>query len=206
MATPYPSLTACHCCGLIQRRPPLAAVGTRARVVCRHCGTPLRHCAGVGNQPAAALAAAALILYPPAILLPMLEIERLGYQQVSNLLQGIGSMFAAGQWLIGGLVLGFSLVLPFAKLLALLVLSLQRGYGSTPLKVWIFRGVESVGRWGMLDVLLVAVLIAFVKLGDLLVIQPRPGVFAFALMVLLSLAAALLFNPHCLWQETASEP
>ena len=59
--------------------------------------------------------------------------------------------------------------------------------------------VELLGRWGMLDVLLVAVMIAYVKLGDLITIQPGPGLQAFIIMVLLSLLASLCFNPRLMW-------
>jgi paraquat-inducible protein A len=66
----------------------------------------------------------------------------------------------------------------------------------------LYRLVERLGRWGMLDVLLVAVLIAFVKLGDLVSIQAGRGLSAFTVLVLLSLLASLAFNPAMLWENT----
>ncbi len=193
-----PRLAACHCCGLIQWRPNLSRC---YRAYCCHCHAPLRHCATLGNQPAAACAVAALLLYPPAVLLPMVEIERLGHHDINNLLEGIATLFAQGDWLIAGLVGLFSLALPLLKLVLLFGLSVLQTNRPSPWRVWAFRGVDSFGRWGMLDVLLVAVLIAFVKLGDLLTVRPGPAVLAFSAMVCLSLVAALLFNPHCMWAE-----
>lgn len=192
------TLAACHCCGLIQRRP---ALKRGQRALCWRCATPLSHCPGHGNQAASALAAASLCLYWPAILLPLVEVERLGHQQTASLVQGISSLFAEGQWLIAAVVLVFSLVLPPVKLAALLLLGLRTQTGSARFKAWVYRAVDNIGRWGMLDVLLLAVLVAYVKVGDLLSIRPGSGAAAFVLMVLLSLAAGLVFNPHCLWQE-----
>jgi paraquat-inducible protein A len=64
----------------------------------------------------------------------------------------------------------------------------------------VYRAIEAAGRWGMIDVLLVAVTIAAVKLGDLVVVTPGPGVVAFGACVVLSLAASAVFNPHAIWE------
>jgi paraquat-inducible protein A len=67
----------------------------------------------------------------------------------------------------------------------------------------VYRAVDAVGRWGMLDVMLVAVLLAYVKLGDMLAISPGPGVAAFCAMVVLSLMAGMAFQPHVLWDDVS---
>jgi paraquat-inducible protein A len=189
---------ACHCCGLVQRLPPKTA---GLRPVCARCATPLRHPGTGRNRWAAALAVAALAFYPPAMLLPLLRIERLGHLQEDSLLSGLLTLFAQGHLLVGTVVLLFSVLLPPLKLAALLALTRPALLRTPARRALIYRGVESFGRWGMLDVMLVAILVAFVKLGGLVQIGAGPGLTAFTLLVLLSLLAGLLFDPHALWDE-----
>lgn len=191
-------LSSCHCCGLAQRLPP---VPSGWRPVCGRCGATLRHVSRRRNDWTQALALAALCLYPPALLLPMLHLERLGHSQDSSLLAGVVTLWSDGHWLLGTVIFLFSVLLPLAKLVALWQLAgpalrARRRAG------W-YHLVEFVGRWGMLDVLLVAVLVAFVKLGDLVIIAPGPGLLAFMAMVLLSLLAGLVFNPLLMWEDPA---
>jgi paraquat-inducible protein A len=151
-----------------------------------------------------AAALAALILYLPAVTWPMLRLERLGQVREDNLLGGIMSLMSTGHWFVGGVVLVFSVIVPPVKLLTLLTLGLGGAGFAQRHQAAAYRLVEVVGRWGMLDVMLVAVLVAFVKLGGLAQIQAGPGLTAFALCVLASLIASLCFDPHCLWRETGS--
>lgn len=158
-------------------------------------------CHASGNQLSAALAAAALVLYLPALWLPFLRIERLGLARDSSLLGGVETLLAEGHWFVGGVVVLCSVVLPVLKLTALLVLSLQHARLSHASRAAVYRLVEHLGRWGMLDVLLVAVMIAFVKLGGLVQFSAGPGLVVFAAFVLLSLAASAAFDPYALWDE-----
>ena len=202
-------LASCHCCGLIQRQP---AEQQHQRTVCVRCHTPLHHTYDDGgrNRMTTALTLAALAFYPPAVLLPMLYIERLGHSNAASLLEGVSALWSRGHWLIGAIVLLFSLILPPLKLFALWLLSTQALITRHQHKAVVYRLVEFLGRWSMLDVMLVALLVAFVKLGDLVAIEPGKGALAFAAMVLLSLLASLAFNPHLMWRDgvavSASEP
>jgi len=198
---PAERLCSCHCCGLVQTLPP-ARRGHRA--VCRRCRTPLKHADPRRNDWTVALAAAALIFYPPAMLLPMLRLEQLGHVQEDSLLSGVAALWAQGYWWIGSVIFAFSVLLPPLKLIALWLLASRLGLKREHHRALIYRAVEWLGRWGMLDVMLVAVLIAFVKLGDIINIYPGPGLVAFLLLVLLSLLASVVFNPALLWQETES--
>ena len=143
----------------------------------------------------------ALILYVPAVFLPMLKLEQLGHVREDSLLTGVVTMFTEGYWFVGTVVLLFSIVLPPVKLLALSVLSVQSGQTARPHHAMVYRAVEALGRWSMLDVMLVALMVAFVKLGDLISISPGNGVIAFGVMVFLSLLAGLAFNPHQMWDD-----
>lgn len=197
VATTTPSgIASCHCCGLVQRLP--ASVVER-RLVCARCRTPLVPPHRSRNGLSAALASAALILYLPATTLPMVRIEQLGHRHEDSLLSAVIALFAQGDWLIGAVVLLFSIVLPPLKLFALLLLAAPGLIPKAPLRAVIYRGVEALGRWGMLDVMLVAILVAVVKLGDLLFIEGGPGLIAYTVLVLLSLLASMSFNPHAMW-------
>jgi paraquat-inducible protein A len=151
----------------------------------------------------AALALGALFLYVPALVLPMLRIEELGHVAENSLLSGVVAMLGEGHLLVGVVVLMFSIVFPFVKLLCLLVLGSRRVVNRSEHRAVVYRAVDAVGRWGMLDVMLVAVLLAYVKLGDMLAISPGPGVAAFCAMVVLSLMAGMAFQPHVLWDDAS---
>jgi paraquat-inducible protein A len=148
----------------------------------------------------AAIALAALVLYPVAVTLPILRIEKLGHIQESSILEGISTLFARGHLLVGVIVLLCSVVFPVAKLAALLALS-AGGLGLAQRhRALTYRLIDWTGRWGMLDVLLVAVLVAVLKLGDWVDVDAGPAALAFALCVVLSLLAAASFDPRSLWE------
>ncbi|MFM9964098.1 MAG: paraquat-inducible protein A [Planctomycetaceae bacterium] len=192
-------LQACHCCGLIHELPELAA---EQSAVCTRCQSVF----GDGRQGqraaarTAALAVAAFVLYWPAVLLPIVEIERLGHRHASSLLIGTLDLFRHGSWFVGVVVLVFSIVFPVTKLVLLLELSLlkllhRRHKAST------YRLMEHVGRWSMMDVLLLAFFVMLVKLGSLVEFHLGPAVVAFVACVVLSMSASLCFNPHAIWEE-----
>ncbi|MBT7444038.1 MAG: paraquat-inducible protein A [Methylococcales bacterium] len=190
-------LTSCHCCGKVQQLP---AIPKGLKPVCCRCGTHLSYCHKNHNHVSGLLALSALILYIPAISIPLIHIEKLGYMKEDSLLTSVFSLLSEGYWLLGGVVLLFSIILPFIKLLSLVALSYYCGWKHYA-KAFAYRWVEWVGRWGMLDILLMALLVAYIKLGDLVRIDAGLGLTAFTLMVLLSLLASALFNPQCLWEQ-----
>ncbi|MCZ6837469.1 MAG: paraquat-inducible protein A [Planctomycetota bacterium] len=154
------------------------------------------------NSRTAAVALAALILYPLAVTLPMLEIEQFGHYRTASIVQGVIELLSRGQLIVGLVVLLCSIVLPLGKLAALLTLSLG-GFGlGHRHQAMTFRIVEFTGRWGMLDVLLVAILVAILKLGDMVDVQAGPAALAFTMCVVLSLCATALFDPHGLWPSS----
>jgi paraquat-inducible protein A len=188
----------CGCCGRAHGVP---AIPTGMRACCTRCGTGLVRRARLArsNSRTAAIATTALILYPFGVSLPMIGIERFGHHSEASILEGITTLFAGGHVWIGLVVLLCSIMLPLGKLAALLVLSgggLRLGRRH---RVMTYRLVEWTGRWGMLDVLLVAVLVAAVKLGDMVEVTAGPAALIFAACVMLSLIASACFDPHSLW-------
>lgn len=194
-----PRLAACPCCGLVHELEPVAA---RRALACVRCGTtlwnPERRARSRSRVSAAALAG--LVFYPLAISLPVLSFERFGHRSEASVWGGSLGLLREGELLVGLVVFLCSVVLPLGKLLGLLALSsglLLRGARN---RAATYRWVEWTGRWGMLDVLLIAVTVAWVKLGDLVEVQAGPGALLFLGCVAMSLLAAAWFDPHALWE------
>lgn len=194
-----PRLQTCPCCGLAQR---VAEPAAAERACCGRCDTTLRSHGGRqrSNSRAAAVAIAALILYPLAVSLPILKVEKLGLRHESSILEGIGQLLTDGHLGVGLVVLACSVILPMFKLLALVVLSLGAPWLRSRHRALTYHVIEWTGRYGMLDVLLVAILVAVLKLGDLVTVSAGPGAMAFTGLVVLSLIAAAVFDPHALWE------
>src|SRR5438552_6261785 len=116
------TIKTCPCCGLAQTLPP---VPPRMRAVCARCGCALhkRSHALRSNSRTAAVALAALILYPLGVTLPMLRVQSLGHHTESSILNGIATLLAHGQLLVGAIILLCSIIIPLTKLIGLLILS-----------------------------------------------------------------------------------
>ncbi len=180
----------------------LPAVTAGMQPVCTRCGS--RFVTHASRQKSAsrtaAAALAAFILFWPAVLLPVLEIEQLGHTHQSSILGGIFDLLAHGSWFVGIIVLVFSIVFPLAKIILLLELSLLELLGREQ-KAWTLRMMEHLGKWSMMDVLLLAFLVMMVKLGDMVEFHLGPAVLAFVLCVAMSMVASLSFDPHAIWEE-----
>jgi paraquat-inducible protein A len=197
-------LTACPCCGLIQQVPARAGGLGASTLRCHRCNSALhRSHSNRSASRTAAIALAALLLYPLAVGLPMVQLERFGHVHQSSVWSGSLTMLAKGEWFVGSVVFFCSIVLPLVKLLALLGISVGvlRRRISQHHRAWVYRLIEITGRWGMVDVLLVAILVAAVKLGSLVQVHAGPGAVAFTACVLLSLVASAVFNPRAIWED-----
>ncbi len=196
------TLKACHCCGLIHELPEIepgqAAVCTRCRSVLHQGFTGPR-----ATARTAALTVAAFVLFWPAVLLPIIEIERMGHRQASSLLVGTLDLLRHGSWFVGSVVLMFSFIFPLTKLVLLLELTLL-GVLHRRHKAMTYRLVEQVGRWSMMDVLLLAFFVMLVKVGSLVEFHFGPAVVAFVVCVVLSMLASLSFDPHAIWEDEVS--
>ena len=197
------ALKACHCCGLVQQLPPLAP---RERALCRRCGTLVwDHGRGAARNPMVLGAAlAALILYPLAIGLPIMSLEKFGHHTDASIWSGSVGLLREGEYLVGGVVLLCSVVLPLAKLLGLILIVCGTGLRERH-RALTYHWVEMAGRWGMLDVLLIAVVVAWLKVGDLVEVHASEGALIFTTCVSLSLLASAWFDPHALWESEAPQ-
>lgn len=196
-----PVLCGCLRCGQVSG----IRGGPQPNVVhrCPACHARLKVADHDGNelvrQRTAALALAALVLYPAAVTLPVLSIRQLGHAHETGVLGGIADLLSDGSLLLGLLVLLCSVLVPLVKLLGLLLLCTRRIEVSARHRGRLWSVIEWTGRWGMLDVLLVAAVVAMVKVGEVVDIQPGPGVALFTAVVMLSLASAMAFDPRAMW-------
>lgn len=198
--TMQPTLRGCHACALVQTIPPLL----REQVArCARCGVRLADAwpTGVRNTRAWHAACAALLLYPLAVSLPILRFERLGRVSQNSVWSGSLGLIEEGQAALGLVVFLCSIVIPLAKLLTLVVLVRRPRAWSPPRRALAWRALELCGRFGMLDVLLVSILVAWLELGSWVEVTPGPAAVAFGACVLCSLLASAWFDPHTLWQQ-----
>lgn len=197
-ARPGRHLLGCDSCGLV----------SRATVQCPRCGAAARRRKTDSIARTWALLAAAAILYVPANTLPVLTVIRLGQGQPSTILGGVDELFAAGMWPLALLVFFASVLVPIVKLavLALLLVSTRRRarWGLRE-RTLLYRVVESVGRWSMIDVFMISILTAMVRMGKLASVYPGPGAVAFCAVVVLTMFAALCFDPRLMW-DAAERP
>ncbi|HEX7053140.1 MAG TPA: paraquat-inducible protein A [Burkholderiales bacterium] len=190
----------CETCGLPQRVEPLPP-GTVAE--CARCGYPVTS-HGAGLDVAAALALAALVLYVPANLYPILRMEIYGAYSESTVWDGVVSLWQYGEYFVAIVVFLASIVVPLLKLLGLffLVASVKWGRGRRLRgRTRIYKFIDAIGPWAMLDVFLLAVLVALVKLGSLGQVVPGPGLLAFCLVVVLTLLASQAFDTKLIWES-----
>jgi paraquat-inducible protein A len=196
-------LLACTHCGLIQKLPQKKSGNKSQQICCYRCSSPFELTPGLWRQlsTSKALALSALMIYPFGILLPIMEIERFGHIHKASVWDGTISLITHGQIFIGIVVFICSVVFPLLKLGGIFTLCLELKQLNQLQKSKIFNFVENVGKWGMIDVLLVAILVATVKLGDMVNVSPGIGSTAFGLCVVLSILASLSFNPANIWKE-----
>jgi len=192
---------ACERCGLVQRLP---ALPRGASAECARCSTRLARGDPDSLTRTAALSLAALMFYPPANLYPILRLEWYGTHSENTAWDGAITLFRQGQPVIGAIVFLASIAVPFVKLLALfyLVATVKlRSAAWRRQRTWIFRTLEVIGPWAMLDVFVMSVLVALVKLGELATVVPGRGLFSFAAVAVLTILASWSFDPRLIWQD-----
>ncbi|HTI71032.1 MAG TPA: paraquat-inducible protein A [Candidatus Limnocylindria bacterium] len=182
------------------QRPPALREGESS--CCGRCGSRLHTAKKTGRAHTAAFALAALIFLIPANLCPILQMKYLGRFSESTVWDGVTTFYRSGMWFLAAIVFCASIVVPVLKLIGLFVLVVDRSTARRTLRTRIYKVISVIGPWAMLDVFLLSVLIAIVKLGELSTITPGPGIFAFALAVLLTILASSSFDPHLIWEDS----
>ncbi len=174
---------------------------------CPRCAARLVHRKSASLSRTWALLSAAALLYIPANFLPVTTFIQLGKGSPDTILSGVRELAAGGQWPLAALVFIASITVPMLKLLGLSVLLIStqlRARGRLVERTRLYRIVEAVGRWSMIDVFVISLLAALVRLGQLATIVPGPGVICFCAVVILTMLAAESFDPRLMWDAAAS--
>jgi paraquat-inducible protein A len=190
-------LVSCTTCHLLVRPAGVADPG-----YCPRCGAALAWRRRHSIQHTWALVIAAAICYIPANALPVLTTTTLGSTESDTIMGGVIFLYTSGSWPLALIVLVASVMIPLGKLgaLAYLLMQVQRGvvrnrHDSTRM----YRTVEFIGRWSMLDVFVDSFVVALVQLQPLMSVEPGPGVIFFMAVVVLTMLAAQTFDPRLLW-------
>jgi paraquat-inducible protein A len=186
----------CDTCGLVSRSAP----GMR----CSRCGFRL-HVRKPGSiERTWAFAIAAAVLYIPANIYPVLTVVRLGAGQPSTILGGVRELLELGMWPLAALVFFASVAVPVLKLIGLSVLLISTHCGTSWAlhdRTVLYRIVDAIGRWSMIDIFMESILVALVQFGQLASVYPGPGAIAFAAVVILTMLAARSFDPRLMWDS-----
>lgn len=196
----------CKICGQLHDFQPLAP-GTVAE--CVRCGSRLAKSTKAGLGLTAAFSLAALILYVPANTFPIMRYEAFNAVSENTVWQGVVRLYDSGDQIVAIVVFLASIVIPALKLLGLFFLAASVKLRWSRWKVqraWLYRIIDAVGRWAMLDVFVLAVLVSLVKLRGLSTVLPGTGLLAFTAVVVLTLFASSSFDPQLIWSETKAEP
>ena len=190
-------LLSCHVCGQLSRmRPGLH------EACCPRCAAPLHRRKPDSIARTWALLIAAMILYVPANVLPMMKTSSLFGSQSDTIMSGVVFLYTSGSWPLALVVLIASVMIPLGKLIALayLLITVQRGsVKSNRDRIRLYRMVEIIGRWSMLDVFVDTFTVALVQLQPLMSVEPGPGVVFFMAVVILTVIAVQCFDPRLIW-------
>ena len=186
-------LASCHICG---------ALVDHDRETCPRCEGTVHLRKPASLQKTWALLIAAAILYIPANIYPIMQVQSLGKSSPSTIMSGVLTLWHHGSYPIAAVIFIASVLVPLGKLFSLsyLALSVQlRKRENLARRTKLYRITELIGRWSMIDVFVVAVLAALVQAGTLMSIEPGGAAIAFAGVVILTIVAAETFDPRLMW-------
>ncbi len=191
-------LVACHICGLVVK------FIQEENLCCPRCGCKLQLRKRNSIQRTWALLISAIIMYVPANLEPVMYTINFGEKDSDTIMSGIIFFFKNGEWPLAVIIFVASVLLPLLKIILMIYLlytvrtaKVGREIENTRL----YRIAELVGRWSMLDIFVIAILVALVQLGALTTVIPGIGATAFAAVVILTMLAVRSFDPRLLWDK-----
>ncbi|WP_426201125.1 paraquat-inducible protein A [Pseudomonas sp. TWP3-1] len=198
---PELNLCLCHSCGL-------ACDMTGEPQQCPRCDADLHRYKTNSLARTWAYMFTALAFYVPANLLPVMNTVMLGNGADSTIMSGVIEFWQHGAWDIALIIFIASIAVPGIKFVALtlLLITVQRNSNwARRERSKMFRFVELIGYWSMLDVIVVALVAALVKFQALGDIEPRVGILFFGLVVVFTMLAAMSFDPRLIWQDAPDE-
>lgn len=201
------NLMICPCCGHLNHH--IAHIDADVAVLkCERCKIKLHHRKPNSLSKTFALTIAASILYIPANVLPMTITDSLFGSQQDTIFTGVVYFWQSGDYLVATVIFCASIFIPLLKLMilffliAVTFLQSKRAVEFSPTTcAKLYRIVELVGRWSMIDVFVVSLLTALIQIQSLATIFAGPGAVAFAAVVVLTLFASLSFDPRIIWDN-----
>jgi len=195
-------LIGCHICGLV------CCDTDVHNAACPRCHTALHRRAPGAYTRTWALLIAAFLLYIPANLLPIMRTVSVGDVDDNTILTGVMELWVKGSPDLAVIVFTASIVVPMMKFLVMGLLLITARSGSSWARLQrakLYRLVEFVGYWSMLDVFVVSLLTALVRFDILSRVEPLPGVIFFGLTVVLTMLASMSFDPRLIWDGRADD-
>jgi paraquat-inducible protein A len=193
------SLVACHECDLLQHIPRQRQGG---KAYCRRCNAVLHRSVRDSLNRTLALTFAGLVLFIVANSYPFLSFKMQGQVTQTTLATGVIDLYRQGMWEISLLVLLTSMLVPLLQLLLLIYVLLPLKFNRTPWKLpAVFRVLQSLGPWGMMEVFMLGILVAVVKLVDMAQIIPGLALWSFALLIFMLAGAAAALDPEIVWER-----
>jgi paraquat-inducible protein A len=189
----------CHDCGKVVRQ---VAVGTGKVARCPRCRAELHSRKNRNVSATWALVICAIVLFLPANILPIMSVDFLGSTENSTIMDGIIYFFTEGEYLIGAVILIASVLVPLFKIVGILIILLSihfHWHGWLKHKAKMFRFVEFIGRWSFLDIFVIAFMASMVQFGFLSTIGANPAARYFTAVVIVTMFAAITFDPRILW-------
>ncbi len=190
-------LTACPECDLLLKD---IGVGVGFKSRCPRCGSVLFMPKKNPVERTLALSLTGLILFFPAMLLPIMTLNAMGLEQATNLVHGISVLFQSGFHMVSILVLVTGVAVPFIKLLVLFTVSLAISLKSSRrLPILVFRAYHFLDEWGMLEIYMLGILVSIIKLKDLAQLSFDLGLFCFVALLMITICAAVSLDEHRYW-------
>ena len=195
------NLIACHECDLLHRIPEQQGSGVAK---CRRCKAVLHRSVDNSLDRTLALTFAGLILFVVANSLPFLAFKLQGQTTLTTLISGVKGLYDQGMWEISILVLLTTIIVPLLQLLSHLYVLLPLKFNRTPWKMAaVFRLSGGLQPWSMMEVFLIGILVAVVKLVGMAEIIPGLALWSFALMIIILAAATANLDPQIVWRRVA---
>ncbi len=174
---------------------------------CPRCASRLHLRLKESIQRTWSLTFAAVLLYFPANLLPVLRVESFAGDQQNTIMGGVIEFWQHGDYPVAIIIFAASVLIPVLKIASIAALCLASHSGRRPREMTrLYRVTEFVGRWSMVDVFVVAILVGVVQLGSTISIHPGPGALSFTAVVILTMFAAMSFDPRLIWDAAAQAP
>jgi paraquat-inducible protein A len=193
------NLSSCHMC---------LKLADASNHRCPRCGSKMHLRKANSLQRTVALLVTASILYIPANLLPIMITDQLGVPLESTIMGGIILLIKLNSIPVAAVIFIASIMVPLSKLLALYYLCWSVAHGPPSghkQRTVLYRLAESIGKWSMIDVFVVAILVALVQLGEVLAIRPGTACLSFAGVVIITIIAAESFDPRLIWEQLDNE-